>query len=280
MDADVSEQPLIARAQRGDRAAIEQLLERHQPRLWRFGLKLCRNEEDARDLLQETMLAAARSIGGFRGEASLSTWLFTIARSYCIKHRRHRVHAPARLESLETDSGEEVMSRAAPDADPEAAAASAELGVALDQAISALAVPYREVLLLRDVEGLSAPEAASVLGVSVDAIKSRLHRARAAVKERLAPAFGPEAAPATAGCPDIVNLFSRHLEDDIDKQLCLQMEEHLKTCPHCRSKCDGLRQTLALCKTSPLPTVPPQVQESIRAALRALAVNPLPPIRL
>ncbi len=270
MTTDVSEQPLITRAHGGDRAAIEQLLERHQPQLWRFGLKLCRNEDDARDLLQETMLAAARSIGGFRGDASLSTWLFTIARSYCIKQRRLGVHAPARLESLETEASDEVMARPAPGADPEAAAASSELGVALDQAINALSVPYREVLLLRDVEGLSAPEAASVLGLSVEAIKSRLHRARAAVKERLAPAFGPAAAPVPAGCPDIVTLFSRHLEDDIDKQLCVQMEQHLQTCPRCQKSCDSLRQTLALCKTSPLPTVPRRVQESIRAALHAL----------
>ena len=267
MSDDVLEQPLIARAQEGDRAAIEQLLQRHQSRLWRFALKLCRNEDDARDLVQETMLAAARSIHGFRGEASLSSWLFTVAHSFCIKQRRHRQHEPARLESLDGDAADEVMSQPSPGPNPEEATASAELGAALDQAIAALTVPYREVLLLRDVEGLSAPEAASVLGLSVDAIKSRLHRARAAVKERLTPSLRPSAA---GGCPDIVTLFSRHLEGDIDQQLCTQMEQHLLTCPRCTATCDTLRKTLSLCRASPLPTVPRSLQESIRTALHAL----------
>ena len=269
MVEDLTEQPLIARACEGDRPALEALLERHQGPLWRFGLKLCRNEEDARDLLQDTMLAAARALPGFRGESSLSTWLFTIARSFCIKQRRRGLHDPARLESLEGDAADEVMTKPAPDADPEQATATAELGAQLDKAIASLSVPYREVLLLRDVEGLTALEAASVLGLSVDAIKSRLHRARAAVRDQLVPVLGLAAAPPGPGCPDIVSLFSQHLEDPIDKQLCLRMEQHLGACPRCRGDCDALRQTLALCSASPRPSVPEAVQRSIRAALAA-----------
>ena len=269
MVEDLAEQPLIARAREGDRPALEELLGRHQGQLWRFGLKLCRNEEDARDLLQDTMLTAARSLPGFRGDSSLSTWLFTIARSFCVKQRRRGLHDPARLESVEGDAAREVMMKPAPGADPEQATASAELGAHLDKAIAALSMPYREVLLLRDVEGLTASEAASVLGLSVDAVKSRLHRARAAMRDHLVPALGTIASQPAPGCPDIVTLFSQHLEDEIDKQLCLRMEQHLEACPRCRGACESLRQTLALCSASPRPSVPEAVQRSIRAALAA-----------
>jgi RNA polymerase sigma-70 factor (ECF subfamily) len=144
---------------------------------------------------------------------------------------------------------------------------------------------YREVLVLRDVEGLTAPEVAEVMGLSVEAVKSRLHRARVAVREAVAPLLGipgtgavpapPTAAtPATAStaerCPDIVELFSKHLEGEISATLCADMERHLARCPACDARCQSLQKTLALCKAAPLPEVPAPVQASIRQALKDL----------
>jgi RNA polymerase sigma-70 factor (ECF subfamily) len=126
--------------------------------------------------------------------------------------------------------------------------------------------------VLRDVEGLTAPEVAEVLGLSVDAVKSRLHRARVAVREKVAPLLGiPEPSPATdAPCPDVLELFSRHMEGEISSDICADMEQHLARCPRCRSRCDSLKKTLLLCKSSPAPAVPAPIQESVRAALKRL----------
>jgi RNA polymerase sigma-70 factor (ECF subfamily) len=174
---------LVAAARRGDREALEELLRRVEPRVFRFGMKMCRDPEDARDVSQETLFAAARTLGGFRSESSLSTWLYAIARSYCIKARRRSVYAPE-VVPLESAPAE---ARAAPDATPgpDRALADRERRAALAEAIAALAPEYRRVLLMRDVEGRPASEVAAATGLSVAAVKSRLHRARAAVKERI-----------------------------------------------------------------------------------------------
>src|SRR4051812_46387452 len=83
-----SDAELITDARAGDRAAIDELLTRYEPSIYRFGLRMCGDEEAAREVLQETLLAAFRHLSGFRGDATLSTWLFQIARSFCIKERR------------------------------------------------------------------------------------------------------------------------------------------------------------------------------------------------
>jgi RNA polymerase sigma-70 factor (ECF subfamily) len=130
---------------------------------------------------------------------------------------------------------------------------------------------YREVLLLRDVEGLTAPEVAEVLGVSVQAVKSRLHRARLSVRAEVAPLLQvpPEAAVAPGNCPDVLMLFSQHLEDEISADLCAEMERHLQACDRCRGACDSLKETLAMCRRSaPLVPVPTPLQTSVKIALR------------
>jgi RNA polymerase sigma-70 factor (ECF subfamily) len=174
---------LVAAARQGDREALEALLRRVEPRVFRFGMKMCRDPEDARDVSQETLFAAARTLPGFRRESSLSSWLYAIARSYCIKARRRSAHAP-RLVPLSSAASE---ARSAPDAapGPDRALAERERWAALAEAISSLSPEYRQVLLMRDVDGLPASAVASATGLSVAAVKSRLHRARAAVREKV-----------------------------------------------------------------------------------------------
>jgi len=264
-----TDQELLEQARTGDRDALERLLERHQRRVFRFGMKMCGEEEDAKDVLQETLIAAARGIRDFRGASSVSTWLYTIARSFCIKRHRTSKFAPGQVESLEERS-REVQGMADAGRDPEDAAAGNQVRSALQAAISELEPMYREVLVLRDVEGLSAPEVADVLGLSVEAVKSRLHRARVAVRQRIARVLGtPEPVPAQPEkpCPDVVELFSRRLEGDISRNVCAELEEHVKNCQPCRARCDSLRATLSLCSQSG-DEVPPRVVQSVREALR------------
>jgi RNA polymerase sigma-70 factor (ECF subfamily) len=214
---------LLAAFRSGDESALAQLLERYAPSIHRFGVKMCRDPEDAKDVLQDTLLAAARGLREFRGGASLSTWLFSIARSFCIKKRRLRAGEPRETVPLDSEAGQAVIAACA---SPDDAAGDREIGAALEEAIVALEPIYREVLLLRDVEGLTAAEVATVLGIGVDAVKSRLHRARTAVRERLAPLLDPGEQAISGGCPDVVNVLSEFLEGDIAPDQCAQMEGH------------------------------------------------------
>jgi RNA polymerase sigma-70 factor (ECF subfamily) len=263
-----SDDELISAARGGDREALGRLLERHQARVYRFGMRMCRGEEDAKDVLQETLLAAARTLPDFRGASSLSTWLYTIARSFCIKQRRHSKFAPEVLESLDVgEPAKSALQLPDPSRGPDEALDGRRIETALESAIAALDPKYREVLVLRDVEGLSAAEVGVVLGLSVEAVKSRLHRARIAVRERVAPALASEPT-ASSSCRDVVEVFSRHLEGEIDSSVCAELESHLEGCAACRSKCDTLRSTLTLCRKAGAATVPPDVESSVRAALR------------
>ena len=260
---------LLTAARRGDATALEALLVRYQPHLYRFGLRMCGNVEDAGDITQESLISMARSLRDFRGDSSVSSWLFTIARRFCIKKRRRSKFAPAREESLDAPDTSAAERLADPAPNPEQATTNRELATALTRAIDALDPSQREVLVLRDIEGLSAPEVATVLGISADAVKSRLHRARVAVRQELLPVLGRPVVEPLRGaiCPDVLTLFSQHLEGDIDPSVCATMEAHLARCPNCRSACESLKRTLAVCRQLPTPDVPAPIAASIRAAI-------------
>ena len=264
-----SDEELLTAARGGDTAALETLLVRYQPHLFRFGLRMCGNPADAGDVAQESLFSMARSLRDFRGDSSVSSWLYTIARRFCIKKRRRSKFAPPQEDSLDAPGANDAERLADPAPDPEQTATNQELATALTRAIDALPLPQREVLVLRDVEGLSAAEVAKVLEISTEAVKSRLHRARLAVRQELAPVFGRPAIESSRGtnCPDVLKLFSRHLEDDLDPATCATMEAHLSECRHCRNACDSLKRTLAVCRQLPTPEVPAPIAASIRAAL-------------
>ena len=266
-----SDDQLLAAARRGDTAALETLLVRYQPHLYRFGLRMCGNVEDAGDVAQESLISMARSVRDFRGDSSVSSWLYTIARRFCIKKRRRSKFAPAREESLDVPATDVARHLTDPGPNPEQAATNRELATALAHAIDRLDPSQREVLVLRDVEGLSAREVARVVGVSVEAVKSRLHRARVAIREELAPALGhPVIAPRRGDlCPDVLTLFSQYLEGEIDPVVCATMEAHLAQSQHCRDACESLKRTLTICRQLPTPDVPASLAASVKAAIHA-----------
>ena len=187
------ERRLIAASKEGDPAALDALVRTHQDRVYGFAMRMCRNVEDAKDILQETFLGAIRSLREFREESKFSTWLYRIASNACLKKRRRGVHDPTPEQELSLD---ELMPR--PDAegrkpeipdwseDAEGALLRGELSERMEAAIDKLPKEYKIVLVLRDVEGLSAEDTAQAVGLSVAAVKSRLHRARVFVRRELA----------------------------------------------------------------------------------------------
>lgn len=166
-------------AQAGDVAALSRLIQAHRHGVYRYGLQVCRTTEDAEDALQETLWAATRAIRTFRGAASsIVSWMFTIIRRECYRLiDRHR-ETPLPLEALD--------GQASPASGPDEALLERRRAELLAGALTALEPIHREVVLLRDIEELSAPEAAARLGLSVQALKSRLHRARVSLRDQLA----------------------------------------------------------------------------------------------
>jgi RNA polymerase sigma-70 factor (ECF subfamily) len=174
---------------RGEGGALSALVEGYASRIFGFASRMCRSAEDAQDVVQETFLAAIRSLKDFRGEGRVSTWLFRIAANACRKMRRRGKFEPERHLSLDEFFPEEAdphASQPAGAADtPEVALLRADLREALEAAIADLPPPYRAVLILRDVEGLSTEETAEALGVTPPTVKTRLHRARLFLRQRL-----------------------------------------------------------------------------------------------
>jgi RNA polymerase sigma-70 factor (ECF subfamily) len=260
------DQELLTAVRSGDEAALRELLARHASSVFRFATKMCGNRDDAQDVAQETLLAAVRGAKDLRGAASFSTWLYAVARSFCIKMRRRRKHEPREHASLDDALAETAGGVTAPYED----AAARELAAALDSAVGALEEKYREVILLRDVEGLSASEVAEVLGISVDAVKSRLHRARSAVRAHLAPLIpAPGVSTAVGPCIDIATTFSRYLEGEIGPDQCAAMQRHVDGCTSCSAVCEGLRRTVSLCQQAGATTLSDELQERVRSALEA-----------
>jgi RNA polymerase sigma-70 factor (ECF subfamily) len=261
----VKDDDLLAAARAGAPEAIEALLERYQERVFGFGLRMCGDREDAEDVLQDTLLAAAEGMKHFRGGSSLSTWLYTIARSFCIKKRRRSKFAP--VEEVSLDGMKTTLP--SPAASPDELASRREVRRALTAALESLDPESREVLILRDMEGLTAPEVATVTGASVDAVKSRLHRARLAIRAHLEKALAEAPRASGRDCPDVLTALSHELEGDLDPEICATLQRHLDACPSCRGACDSLKQTLAICARLPAGPVPAAVKDSVRAALRA-----------
>ncbi len=167
----------------GDAAAFEAFVLAHQDPLYGLLLRLTGDHDAALDLVQETFLRALRGIAAFRGESALRTWLHRIAMHAFLNERRGSRTVtvdPQTLEGLAPSWWDRWSGRMP---DPEQVVASRQEAERLGRAIARLPEAYRAVLLLRDREGHSAHEVASLLGISVPAVKSRLHRARLFVRQ-------------------------------------------------------------------------------------------------
>jgi RNA polymerase sigma-70 factor (ECF subfamily) len=179
------EAELLEAAREGDRNALDELLRRHRPRLLAICQRMCRDPEEASEVLQDTLLGIAANIRRFRGDSSLVTWAYTIARTHRARRRRGR-SLEAKVSHMRVDFGADLEQLAGPQSDPYDRVADDELRGALLVAIHALSLVDREILVRRDLEGFSASEVATQLGLTVPAVKTRLHRARVATRERLA----------------------------------------------------------------------------------------------
>jgi RNA polymerase sigma-70 factor, ECF subfamily len=181
---------LVARAQAGELEAFEALVEAHQDKVYGLALRMTRSEADAAEIAQDTFFSAYQHLPEFRGDAAFGSWVYRIAANHALMRLRHRKVVEASVEQLQGPTFTERGSLAEYPAqdwsrNAEGKVLDAELGRAIQEATDRLPEGYREVFLLKDVEGLSYEQIAEVTGDSIPAIKSRLHRARLALRDAI-----------------------------------------------------------------------------------------------
>jgi len=190
---DFSDQALVQKVKEGDYQAFEALVNRYEGKVYRLAMRMLRNQEDAEDALQESFLQVYRGLKGFEGRSAFSTWLFRLATNVCLMKIRQKETEPAQLLPLEEylpqhEEGVHPQIQDWPEK-PEEVLLNKESREKMLEALEKLPADYRAVFILRDIEGFSNAEAGEALGISVAAVKSRLHRARLTLRGMLAGYF-------------------------------------------------------------------------------------------
>ena len=182
---------LVSKAQAGDSAAFSELVSRYQNKIYRLAKHITQNDEDAEDVLQEAFLKAYEHLDGFQGNSKFYTWIVRIAVNEALmKLRKRKTDRSVPLDEP-IDTGEEMVNReiAVWEDNPEQRYSRQEMQEILDEAVESLKPDFRTVFALRDIEELSTEETAEALNISVPAVKSRLLRARLALREKLTRKF-------------------------------------------------------------------------------------------
>jgi len=185
--ASLSDSALVERARRGEELAFRTIMERHNRRLYRIARTILKDESEAEDVVQESYLRAFTGLAEFRQEALLSTWLTRITVNQALGRKRKQ-RPTVGLETIEAQQDRAQIIRF-PNmhnpTDPERSAAHREIRQLLERSIDALPEPFRVVFVMRDVEELSIEETATLLGIRPETVKTRLHRARQALRTML-----------------------------------------------------------------------------------------------
>ena len=187
----LSDLELVQRVQQGQAEAFSELVDRHERKIFRLTQHITGHREDAEDALQETFLKAFSHLAQFQGNAQFYTWLVRIAvnESFMKLRKRKAAQAVSLDEPIATEEDFVPREIAAWDENPEQKYARQELQEILDRVVHSLAPPFRTVFVLRDLEQLSTEETATILNLSVPAVKSRLLRARLQLREKLSKYF-------------------------------------------------------------------------------------------
>ncbi len=224
-----------------ERIVTPEALSEAIPGLWRFARSLLRNDHDADDLVQDTLVRAMERADGFRGESSVATWLHRIAHHLAIDASRRRVRE-VDVEAVEQRWADDEYTL------DEAAFAEQSLDrVDLEDALVHLPFVYRSVVLLHDVEGWTAREIAEATGAGLPATKQRLRRGRMAMVSELGRSAERRAAlgGVPLRCWDARRLVSDYLDGELRPEEASGVEAHLATCPTCPPLYSGLVRTRA-----------------------------------
>ncbi len=245
--------------QRGDDASVEHALALLQNTVFSFSMRVCGQREDAEDTMQEVLLKSVPQLPKFQNPKALLVWLYKVAKNRCLMTRRKSKFAPTHelsLDQLMPDRHE--LERLTTDGriDPEAFAIRSEEASRLRDAVQKLPPPYRIVLVLRDMEGLTDEEVAEITGVRSGTVRVRLHRARLFVRKELLRMWiprGGKRAPAQtqsglqlrpARCKAMFAELSDYLDEQLDESLCEEIGRHMSDCGPCQAFLATLEATI------------------------------------
>ncbi|MEO0084792.1 MAG: sigma-70 family RNA polymerase sigma factor [candidate division WOR-3 bacterium] len=186
----VTDTELVKRAQNGNIEAFEELVRRYEQKVYNIAYRMLGNEEDAKDALQETFLRVFRFLKKFKAESSFYTWLYRITTNVCLTRLQNKQSRENKTESLDEPvvaEDEDEVIKEIPDykLSPEQLYERTRMQKLIQSAIDELPSDYRSVIILRDLQGLSNKEVSQALKLSVSAVKSRLHRGRVFLRNRL-----------------------------------------------------------------------------------------------
>lgn len=186
----MDETTLVARAKKGDKVALSQLVNKYSERIYNLALRILRNHEDAEDVLQETFLTVVQKLDTFNGRSGFFTWIYRIATNASLMRLRTKKFTFHNLND-DTDFQESIESRVFIDwsQDPSLNIFDKEVKSKIDQAVNNLSDIYRSVFILRDIEGLSIKETSEILNITQENVKIRLRRARQFLRDRLSDYF-------------------------------------------------------------------------------------------
>lgn len=185
----MEEKKIIELAKAGDKKALATLVKNYEQTIYNFSFKICRDRQKAENIMQETFVSMIKHLNQFDGNSKLSTWLYRIVSNHCLMQARKEKdkYFVSLSDQNGDDDSELYVDKYVADWSriPNSVVENDELKTILDNAIKKLAYDYRIVFLLRDVEGLSTEETAEALELSISAVKSRLHRARAFLRNEI-----------------------------------------------------------------------------------------------
>jgi len=267
--------------QGGDEAGVEQALALLQNTVFSFSMRVCGHRQDAEDTMQEVLLKSVPQLPKFDSPKALLVWLYKVAKNRCLMSRRKSKFAPARelsLEELMPDRKELEQLSADGKINPESLAIRSEEASRLRNAVQKLPPPYRIVLVLRDMEGLTDDEVAEITGLRAGTVRVRLHRARLFVRKELMRTGSaksdrkvrprrdahPENRPAR--CKAMFAELSDYLDEQLDDSLCEEFERHMAGCEPCQAFIATLETAIEQCRNSS-PDDPPAEAAKLRQSL-------------
>jgi len=250
--------------QRGDDAGLEQALALLQNTVFSFSMRVCGQREDAEDTMQEVLVKSVSYLPKFDSPKALVVWLYKVAKNRCLMSRRRSKFAPKEelsLDELMPDRKELENLAGAESINPEAFAIRSQEARRLREAIQKLPPPYRIVLVMRDMEGLTDEEVAEVTGLRPGTVRVRLHRARLFVRKELMKSWKVRGGVATLSKPSSARLhtplaprsprckamfaeLSDYLDEQLDDSMCEELEKHLDGCEPCKAFVANLEATI------------------------------------
>jgi RNA polymerase sigma-70 factor, ECF subfamily len=226
-----SDSEIVRRVIAGERSLFEVLMRRHNQRVYRAARAIVKDETDVEDVMQQAYINAYTHLHQFEDRAQFSTWLTRIALNEAFERRKKTRVAESRTARVDGDQGASMDTMTSPQPDPEHQAYAQELSRMLEDAVDGLPESYRAVFMLRDVEGLSTSETSQDLGLGEEAVKTRLHRARAMIRRTVSARIGG--------------------------QMGLAFQFHA---PRCDRVVNAVLERLSLCQDDPGSSTPPIVR--------------------